>query len=327
MSTSSPARAWWVPRPSRWERRVLLANLVGQVLIVVTGGAVRLTGSGLGCSTWPECEPGEFTPVLHEATGYYPLVEFGNRTITGVLLVLAVATAWVVLGRRDRARSYRLLGLVPLAGVLFQAVLGGLTVLVDLHPAVVGLHMLVSLALIAASTLLLVRHGEGDGGPQRVVGPAATALSRALVPLAVVLLVLGVVTTGAGPHSGDEEVAYRLALDPVAAARVHSASVWLYTGTLVALLLVLRRSVPAPGHADAAPRRAARTLLLVVLAQGVVGYVQYLTGLPALLVGIHMLGAALLVVAQVHQTTSVRQRAAVRSSAPDAAAPAPAPAR
>lgn len=296
------------PRPRRrpgprWTRRILVANLVAQVGIVVTGGAVRLTGSGLGCSTWPQCEPGEFTPVLHEATTFHPFVEFGNRTLTGVLAVLALLTAWVVWRDRDRARSYRLLGLVPLAGVAVQAVVGGLTVLVDLHPGWVASHFLISMALIGASTLLLTRSGEGDGPPVPVVPGRLVTLSHALVALLVVVLALGVLTTGSGPHSGDEEVAYRFALDPVAISRVHSASVWLYTAGVVALLVALRRHRVPVGAT-----RAAVVLLAVTLLQGLVGYVQYFTGLPALLVAVHMLGASLLVVAQVRQVTATRTR-------------------
>ena len=294
----------------RTVHRVLLANLVAQVVIVVTGGAVRLTGSGLGCSTWPECEPGEFTPVLHAETTLHPYIEFGNRTLTGILVVLAVAAAVVTWMQRDRSRALRLLGLAPLVGVLVQAVVGGITVLVDLHPAVVGGHFLISMALVAASAALVVRAREGDAAPRRVVGGTAVTLTRVLVPLAVVVLALGVVVTGSGPHSGDEEVAQRFALDPALVARVHSASVWLYVLTVGALLVTLRRA-----GAPRAAVRAAVVLAVVTLGQGLIGYVQYFTGLPEVLVGAHMLGAALLVVAQTRQVLSTRVRDDVRTPA------------
>lgn len=287
---------------------MLVANLVAQVLIVGTGGAVRLTGSGLGCSTWPQCEPGEFTPVLHEAASFHPFVEFGNRTLTGVLAVLAIAAAWVAWQRSDRSPGYRRLGLVPLLGVVVQAVVGGVTVLVDLHPGVVAVHFLISMVLVAASTALLLRDREGDGAPVAAVGASARRVGRALVPLLAVVLVLGVVTTGSGPHSGDEEVAYRFALDPVAVARAHSASVWLYVAAVVAVVVMTRRVVEGRA-ASTEVRRAAVVLLLATLAQGAIGYVQYLTGLPVVLVGIHMIGASLLVIAQVRQTLSQRVRA------------------
>lgn len=312
-STTSPTTAATVheagrPRgipPYRWVRRILWANLVAQIGIVVTGGAVRLTGSGLGCSTWPQCEPGQFTPVLHEATSWHPFIEFGNRTLTGVLGVLALAVVWVVWRDRRRAAGLRRLALVPLAGTALQAVVGGLTVLVDLHPGWVGGHFLVSMVLVAASTLLLVRHREPDVPPTAVVAPQVRRLTPLLWPVLAVVLTLGVVVTGAGPHSGDAELAQRWPLDPVAVARVHALSVWAYVA-LVVLCLVLLHRTGAPTTA----RRAAVVLLTVTLAQGLIGYVQYFTDLPEVLVASHMLGAALLVVAQVRQSTSLRERVA-----------------
>lgn len=285
------------PRPT-WERRILWANFVAQIAIVLTGGAVRLTGSGLGCSTWPQCEPGQFTPALQDATSWHPYIEFGNRTLTGVLALLALATAWVI-WRSDRARPFRLLGLVPLVGVAVQALVGGMTVLFELHPGLVAGHFLISMVLIAASTALLIRHGETDGARTAVVGPLARRVTLALVPLAVVVLVLGVVTTGSGPHSGDADVGYRFALDPALVARVHAGSVWLYVAGVVALVVAVRR-----GAATANARSAALVLFTVTALQGLVGYVQYFTGLRELLVGAHMLGASLLVVAQVNQVLS-----------------------
>ncbi|MCL3861967.1 COX15/CtaA family protein [Actinotalea sp. K2] len=299
---SDPSTRRWVPSPA-WARRILLANLVAQVLIVVTGGAVRLTGSGLGCSTWPQCEPGQFAPVLHQATSWHPYIEFGNRTLAGVLAVLAIATAWVVWRQRHRALPYRVLGLVPLLGVLAQSVVGGITVLVELHPAVVGGHFLASMVLIAVSTALVVRHREGDAPPVPLVEPAVAVLARALVPVAVVVLVLGVVVTGSGPHSGDAELASRFALDPALMARYHALSVWVFLAGLVVLTALVLR-----GASDPRPRRAVLVLLGVTLAQGAIGYVQYLTGLPEVLVGAHMLGAGILVIALVRQLMSMRER-------------------
>ena len=190
-----------------WRRRAIIANLVAQIGIVVTGGAVRLTASGLGCSTWPMCEPGAFTPVRHAAATGHSFIEFGNRTLTGVLGVIAVAVAVLVWTNRSRGLGYRRLGLAPLIGVALQAVVGGITVLLHLHPAVVAVHMLISLGLIAASTLLLRREGEGDDAPRALVGPAVLRVGWVLAGVAVVLLCLGVVVTGAGPHGGDDEVA------------------------------------------------------------------------------------------------------------------------
>ncbi|EYR62077.1 cytochrome oxidase assembly protein [Actinotalea ferrariae CF5-4] len=308
------ARASRLAPSPRWARRILWANLVAQVAIVVTGGAVRLTGSGLGCSTWPQCEPGQFAPQFHEATSWHPYIEFGNRTLTGVLGILALLTAWTIVRRRDRSRSFRLLGLVPLLGTLVQAVVGGLTVLLELHPGWVGTHFVLSMLLIVASRALLVRHAEGDGPPRPLVDARTRQVSRLLVPLSAVVVVLGVITTGAGPHSGDADIPYRLALDPAAVSRVHAVSVWAYVAGVVALVVLTRRVVAGR------VRTTALRLLAVTLAQGLIGYVQYFTGLPVVLVGLHMLGAGLLVAVQTNQFLSLRERdeASATSAAPAA---------
>ncbi len=289
-TTAGPAAS----PPTRWRSRTLtraaiVANLVGQVLIVVTGGAVRLTGSGLGCSTWPQCEPGSFTPALHEALSIHPYVEFGNRLVSVLLAAVALLVALRVGLDRPRASTYRLLGLVPVLGVLAQAVIGGLSVLAELHPALVGSHLVASMALISASTVLLARESAGDGAARVVVTPGILVLGRTLAALAAVVIVLGVVVTGSGPHSGDEETGYRFALDPYLMARVHAAAAWAFAAAGVALLVATRRG-------PALLRRRLRILAGVTLAQGLIGYVQVFTGLPEVLVGAHMLGASLLAV-------------------------------
>ncbi len=297
------------PAPTRfaaWRERltypVLVANLVAQIGIVVTGGAVRLTGSGLGCSTWPQCEPGQFTAAFHPETTYHQYVEFGNRTLTGVLGVIAVAVALLVWFDRDRSAAYRWLGLAPLAGVVTQALIGGVVVLLHLHPAWVSLHFLVSMALVAASTLLVHRSREGDGPRIPVVGPWSRRLAPVLAVLVGVVLTLGVVTTGAGPHSGDEEVGYRIAVDPYLMARVHAASVWLFLAVLGALLWLNRRG-------PRLLRRRGWVMVGLVALQGVIGYVQVATDLPILLVLLHMLGAALLAAGTTRYLLTFRTRA------------------
>ncbi|WP_043598918.1 COX15/CtaA family protein [Cellulomonas flavigena] len=319
----------------RWTDRALVANLVAQIGIVVTGGAVRLTGSGLGCSQWPSCEPGQFTPEFHAEMTIHPLIEFGNRTLTGVLLVLALAVALLAGLDRSRSVAFRRLAWVPLLGVLVQAVVGGITVLVDLHPAIVGSHFLISAALIAVSAWLLVRRREGDGPAVPVVDERLRTLGRGLAVLAAVVVALGVVVTGAGPHSGDDEVGYRFAVDPYAVARVHALSVWAFVVTLGVMLLLLARarrevaatptyerpdgtSQPVRGTAPVVTTavatgssRAVRSgivLLVVTLAQGLVGYVQLFTGLPIALVNLHMLGAGLLVAATATFLGTLRRR-------------------
>lgn len=297
------------PAPTRfaaWRERlthpVLVANLVAQIGIVVTGGAVRLTGSGLGCSTWPQCEPGQFTAAFHPETTYHQYVEFGNRTLTGVLGVIAVAVALLVWFDRDRSPAYRWLGFAPLAGVVAQALIGGVVVLLHLHPAWVSLHFLVSMALVAASTLLVHRSREGDGPRIPVVGPWSRRLAPVLAVLVGVVLTLGVITTGAGPHSGDEEVGYRIAVDPYLMARVHAASVWLFVAVLGALLWLNRRG-------PRLLRRRGWVMVGLVVLQGVIGYVQVATDLPILLVLLHMLGAALLAAGTTRYLLTFRTRA------------------
>ena len=282
------ALAGRIDRFRHWTRPILIANLIGQIGIIGTGGAVRLTKSGLGCSTWPQCEPGSFTPQFHEATTLHPYIEFGNRTLTGVLGVIGVLVLVALYTDLKRSRSYRLLGLVPIVGVLAQALIGGVVVLLHLHPGWVSLHFGVSAALVAASLYLLHRHGEGDTAPTPVVGPRVHALSWVLAVLTAAVIVLGVLTTGAGPHSGDAEVGYRIAIDPALLTRLHAVAVWAFLAALIGYLVAVRRG-------PVLVRRAALILLVITLAQGAIGYVQYFTGLPELLVGLHMIGAAVLV--------------------------------
>lgn len=294
-------------RPPRWVVAVLVANLVAQVGIVVTGGAVRLTASGLGCPTWPECTYGSYTPVYTPEMGVHAAIEFGNRLLTGVVTVTALAalaavSRLVLTGRRPA----RLLPLAaaPLVGVVLQALIGGITVLTQLHPVTVATHFLVSMALVAASTVLLLRVREGADGPPR---PLVPRLPRALAHGAGVLLgavlVLGTVVTGSGPHSGDAQHPVRLGFDTEVVSRLHGDAVVLLVLLVVGLAVLLRRA--------RAPRRARRrttALLVVLLAQGVLGWVQYATGLPEALVAAHMLGAALAVVATAALLVSLRER-------------------
>lgn len=302
---TSPAWFATVDRFRRWTRPALVANLVGQIGIIVTGGAVRLTGSGLGCSTWPLCEPGSFTPEFHSAMSIHPIIEFGNRTLTGVLGIIAVAVLLLVWTDVSRSSSYRLLGWAPLGGVVVQALIGGITVLLHLHPAVVGFHFLVSAALVWVSAYLLYRHGEGDAAPAGVVDPGTRVVGRVLATLSAPLLVLGVLATGSGPHGGDDDIAYRFALDPALISKVHAASVWLFLIVLVVLAVRVLRQADAPVRA----RKAVVVLVAVTLLQGLIGYVQYFTGLPVILVAAHMLGAGLLITSLTWTLLTFRVRA------------------
>ncbi len=266
----------------RWLRPLGIATLLSNMLLVVTGGAVRLTGSGLGCPTWPRCTDRSFTP--HGALDVHSAIEFGNRMLTFVLVAVAVATFLAVLrsSRRDLLRLSVLLAL----GIPAQAVVGGITVLTDLNPWVVSFHLLVSLAMIGLAVLFLFRL---DQPAAPVVRPSPGVwLARSTFAATWAVLYLGTVVTGSGPHAGDVE-APRNGLDPLQTSQLHADLVFLLVGLSVGLWFVLRAT-----HAGPVAIRAAQTVLLVEVLQGVVGFVQYFTDLPIVLVGLHMLGAAVL---------------------------------
>jgi cytochrome c oxidase assembly protein subunit 15 len=263
----------------RWVRPLAWATLVANAVLVVTGGAVRLTASGLGCPTWPRCTDDSFRP--HGELDYHQAIEFGNRTLFGVLAVIAVATfiaAWRT-RRRDLVSMALLIGLVIPA----QAVIGGITVLTDLNPWVVSLHLLVSLAILGVAVRLLLSVDAPLPPPRH--GPAV-GLAWATFAAAWAVLYLGTVVTGSGPHAGDADVP-RNGLDPLQMSQLHADLVFL----LVGLTLGLRFALTAVGASPAA-RRAVTVLLAVEVAQGAIGFVQYFTDLPVVLVGFHMLGAA-----------------------------------
>ncbi len=268
-------------------RRITAVALWLLVFIVVTGAAVRLTGSGLGCSDWPTCEEGRIVAPLE----LHPMVEFVNRTITG-LVSLAVALA--VLGslrRTPRRRDLTWLSLGLVAGVAAQILLGGLVVLFDLNPVLVQGHFVVSMALVADAVVLHHRAGQPDEGRRPLVSPDLRRLAAALVAAAAVVILSGTVVTGAGPHAGDVE-AKRLGVAVHDAARVHGTAMVLFLAGVLAAVWLLRRD-----GAPAAVLHRAQGLLTVLVLQAAVGYAQYFTGIPALLVGLHVLGACLVWIA------------------------------
>jgi len=295
-----------------WTRRIFQANLVCQIGIVVTGGAVRLTGSGLGCPTWPECAPGSYAPTLEQAEGFHKYVEFGNRLLTFVLAVVAIAALAAAWRHRPRRRPLVWLAAAGLLGILGQAILGGITVRTGLHPATVAAHFLLSMALIAVAALLLHRSAQSSDGPSRsLVRPEIRWLARALVAVSIAVLVLGTVVTGSGPHSGDAETPARFGLDPQAMAWLHADLVIAFLG-LTAAMIVALRLVEGPPQA----RSRSWQLLAVSLAQGVLGYTQYFTGLPEILVGLHMLGACLVWLFTLRLVFALSTRAGADGGAP-----------
>ena len=280
-----------------WMPRAAVASLLANIVIVVTGGVVRLTGSGLGCPTWPRCTDQSFVP--HGALGVHSTIEFGNRMLTFAVAAVAIATfalAW----RYGRPAVLRLAFLLAL-GVPAQAVIGGVTVLTDLNPWVVSLHLLVSLAMVGLAVALVHRVRQRDGSAAPQVAPGVVWLTRAVFAVGWVVLYVGTVVTGSGPHAGDVS-APRNGLDPRALSQLHSDVVFLLIGLTVAAVLVLHGST-----APAEVRSAAATLLAVELAQGMVGFVQYATDLPVVLVAVHLLGASLVSAAMTWLLLSVRQ--------------------
>lgn len=282
------------PRPTAATRARIAAavfwgNLVCQIGIIVTGGVVRLTGSGLGCSTWPNCEPGTFTPELTLEAGIHPFIEFGNRSLTGVLSVFSIALLLVsFLWLRHKGRGFLVLSALPLVGTGVQAILGAAVVWLDLHPGAVSPHFLISPVLVAISAVLVVRLYGGDGRRRSRVPAALWWMYLAMAALGFAVLVLGTLVTGSGPHSGDAVHPARLPFDPRTVSWLHADSVMLFSGLLVGLLISLylvRSAQPA--------RRGAWGLVGVTLLQAAIGYTQYFTGLPEVLVGLHMLGAGL----------------------------------
>jgi cytochrome c oxidase assembly protein subunit 15 len=284
-------------------RRLALAAVIADVGIVVTGGAVRLTGSGLGCPTWPRCDGRSY--VTTAAMGYHSAIEFTNRTLTGVvggLAALCVVAAWWQRrrGRLDRAAqkldraaqkyaaprgSALWWAIAALAGVPAQAVLGGLTVLTKLNPWLVACHFLLSIAVIAAGYQFWRRTRAEHDTP--AAGGRWRSLAWAILGVTAAVLAAGTVVTGSGPHAGDAH-AKRTGLDPAAMAQLHADLVMLLIGLSVATWIALRVTGASP-----AARRAAAALVGVECAQGAVGFAQYFSGLPVLLVGVHMLGACL----------------------------------
>ena len=260
--------------------------LVLQAGLVITGGAVRLTGSGLGCPTWPECTPGSYTPVPHQAEGQlHAWIEFGNRLLTFALVAVALAVLAHVLFKKRK--DLRLLAVGQVLGILGQGVLGGITVLTDLHPLPVAGHLLLSIILIAAAASLYDRR-EHPIQRIKTADKITTNLSMAHIWLTFFVIVLGTVVTGSGPHAGDEK-AQRFGFDIRSVSVLHADAVIALLGLTLALYVAARSN---PLHL-----RKIIFFTIIALAQGAIGYIQYFTGIPEILVAAHLLGATLVWIA------------------------------
>ena len=289
-----------------WTRRIFALNIVAQCAIVVTGALVRLTASGLGCPTWPDCSDGSLIPVARQAEGFHKYIEFGNRMLTFALALIILAALIAAIRHRPRRKVLIGLAFLLFAGVAAQAVIGGITVLTGLNPLSVAAHFLVSAGLIAVSVALYERGNESFDGPKTIiVRKELLIVARALVALGFVIVVLGTVVTGSGPHSGDSNVVNRLPLDPRVVSWIHADVVLLFVGLVFALALGLRLT-----QASAVAQRRVWVLIAIVLLQGFVGYTQYFTGLPELLVAVHVAGACAVWWATLRIPYALRERTA-----------------
>lgn len=271
------------------------ASLVGNAVLIVTGAAVRLTESGLGCPTWPRCTEDSYVPTA--AMGVHGVIEFGNRTLTFVLIAIAIGTVlsvWLQNPRRTaQDPKIKLLAVVMALGIPFQGVIGGLTVLSGLNPFVVALHLLLSVLLVSLAVVLLRRVRNMTPS---AVEPRVNLVAKTMLVVAWLAVWLGTVVTGSGPHSGDSGAA-RTGFNIEHTAKIHAWTVWVLVALTIWLVVKLRS-------------RAAWLLLGAELVQGLIGYVQYFLGVPIGLVLLHMLGINLVMAAATNLALSVRAPAA-----------------
>ncbi|MDJ1133128.1 COX15/CtaA family protein [Streptomyces iconiensis] len=318
--------ARWTPTQRTLQRAAFTALLMS-VFIVVTGGAVRLTGSGLGCDTWPKCSSESLTATSE--MGIHGAIEFGNRMLTWVL---SAAVGWTIIAVRSAKPARK--GLSKLAWAQFwlvmsNGIVGGVTVLTELNPYTVAGHFIAATALLTVTTVTWLRTREGDAPPRPLVGKPVKKLGAALVFFSACLVVAGTVVTGAGPHAGDSSEVPRMPVEVKLAAQTHATFAWIVVVLAVALWFILR-AMDAP----AGPRRVTGAFVLVLLSQGVIGYVQYFTDMPELLVGLHLLGSTLVWAGVLHVVLSMRERGLpqpmeapvpVTASAQGPSTPAPTP--
>jgi cytochrome c oxidase assembly protein subunit 15 len=266
--------------------RIFTLLLILQAALVVTGGAVRLTGSGLGCPTWPECTPGSYTPVPKQAEGQlHAWIEFGNRLLTFLLLLVALI-ALVIAVRVSKSvvnkSAIRSLALGQVLGIFGQGILGGITVLTDLNPIPVAAHLLLSMLLISGAASLRF---SIVGIQTQKTDTIQTTLIRAQVFVTAGVLILGTIVTGSGPHAGDEKTK-RFSFDPRTVSVLHADFV-IILSVITIIVWLLTKNLKGVIY------RRNNILLLIIFLQGIIGYVQYFTGLPELLVGFHLLGSTL----------------------------------
>ena len=268
---------------SKFGRRISLANLIAQSGIIVTGAIVRLTGSGLGCPTWPDCTPGSLIPVAGQVEGFHKYIEFGNRTLT--FLVLAISIALFVFSLINEKRNIILWSFLPLIGTLLQAVLGGITVLTGLNPFTVMAHFLLSIILVGIS--VKIYNYFNDKRISKSLPKIVDDYVKIVTLVGFAVITLGTITTGSGPHSGDE-IAARFNLDLRVIAWLHADTVLLFVGLIIGLLVITKLNAES-NHLY----KTTRTLFVICLLQGFIGYVQWFNDLPWVLVSLHVIGAVI----------------------------------
>lgn len=279
-----------------WVRFTAWASLAANMLLILTGGLVRLTGSGLGCPTWPRCTDESWTNTSE--MGIHGFIEFGNRTLTGVLMIVAVLAFLAVVRMARRHASLFVLTLLLGLGIPVQAVVGGVTVLTGLNPWIVGIHFMISSAMIAMAAMLVnrarrlslehVAQAELAGQSPQQRGPIR-GLLIALAVFAALSIYLGTLVTGTGPHGGDAGDVVRHTFDALVIARLHALPAYAVVALVLVGLLVGRRTWPM------AVRRSLQLVGLVVIMQALIGFYQFFNGLPILVVALHLIGSALFV--------------------------------
>lgn len=293
---------WWTPSATV-QRQIAIATLIAQIVVALGGAIVRVTGSGLGCPTWPECAPGSVLPIADPHLGQlHQWIEFGNRLLGGAVGLVSGLMLLVALAARPYRRRYVLLALTMPLGVVAQAVIGGFTVLMKLEWWTVALHFIPSAVLVWCAVMLVHAVDEGDGPARAVVPRPLRGLLRVMTAVLAVLLASGTLVTGAGPHAGDPGT-HRLDLPVASLVQFHADFLFLYLGMVVALGFALR--VVAAPHTI---WRRYWALIAVVALQGVLGMVQYRLGVPWVLVALHMLGAMLVIAASARLWAATRER-------------------
>ncbi len=288
-------------------RRLALAGVVASTLIIWTGGAVRLTESGLGCTTWPKCTSASL--VAAGATGdplIHRWVEFGNRVATAIIFVVAVAVfvaAWQFRTNGKRRRDLVWLACAQPAGIVAQALIGGVVVLTKLAPFWVSLHFVATLPVLAAAVALHVRAAEGTGPAKRLAQPLVRLVAWALIAVTAAMVLAGTLVTGAGPLAGAADVQRYRFMSLPAVTQLHADIGWVL-GTLAVMLVACLHLTEAPARG----RRLGWVVLGLIAAQGAIGYAQYFSGLPAGLVWVHVADSALIWIAVLRLNFSLRER-------------------